>query len=103
MIDLFLIKGKSDQLFIGKLGNPETHDGFHYLIESQRKLFPHRKLNPKTVRQSVIVNLLMQGKSLIEVQLFAGHHHLSTTERYIQKDLSKMRTELDRFFPLKGE
>ncbi|MBL0095407.1 MAG: tyrosine-type recombinase/integrase [Bacteroidetes bacterium] len=97
----FLLKFKTDQLFIGKLGQPETSEGFHYLIESQRKLFPTRKLNPKTVRQSVIVNLLKQGVSLMEVQLFAGHHHSSTTERYIQQDLSQMRSEIDRFFPLK--
>jgi site-specific recombinase XerD len=99
----FLVKGKSEQLFIGKLGNPETHDEFHYLIESQRELFPNRKLNPKTVRQSVITNLLLEGMSLIDVQLFAGHHHVSSTERYVQMDLSKMRNELDQFFPLKGE
>lgn len=97
----YLLKCKSDQLFIGKLGKPETNEGFHYLIESQRKLFPNRKLNPKTVRQSVIVNLLKDGMGLIEVQLFAGHHQPSTTERYVQADLTQMRDEMDRFFPLK--
>ncbi len=96
-----LIKCKSEQLFIGKLGQPETPDGFHYLIESQRKLFPNKKLNPKTVRQSVIVNLLMDGLSLIEVQLFAGHHYPSTTERYVQEDLNELRSEIDKCFPLK--
>jgi len=92
----FLLKQKSEILFIGKLGNCETIDGLHYLIESQRNLFPGRKLNPKTIRQSVIVNLLKNGMSLLKVQYFAGHKCPSTTERYKQDDISHLREEMDR-------
>ena len=66
----FLLKQKSEILFIGKLGNCETIDGLHYLIESQRNLFPGRKLNPKTIRQSVIVNLLKKRNVSLKSIIF---------------------------------
>jgi integrase/recombinase XerD len=95
----FLTKVDIDALFIGKLGMPETGDGLHYLIESQRGLFPDRKLNPKTIRQSVIANLLASGKDIMEVKLFAGHKSISSTERYIQTDLSEINESLLQSFP----
>ena len=96
----YLLKGESDSLFITKKGVPEKGEGLHYLIESQRLLFPDRVLNPKTIRQSVIVNWFRQGKSIKEVQLLAGHKWPSTTERYKPVDLSDLKAALEQFFPL---
>jgi len=96
----YLIKQESDSLFITKKGLPEKGEGLHYLIESQRLLFPERTLNPKTIRQSVILNWFRQGKSIKEVQLLAGHKWPSTTERYKPVDLSDLKAALEQFFPL---
>lgn len=90
----------SDSLFITKKGKPEKGEGLQYLIESQRLLFPERTLNPKTIRQSVIVNWFRQGKSIKEVQMLAGHKWPSTTERYKSVDLSDLKGALDLYFPL---
>lgn len=96
----YLLKQDSDVLFITKKGVPEKGEGLHYLIESQRLLFPDRVLNPKTIRQSVITNWFRQGKSIKEVQLLAGHKWPSTTERYKPVDLSDLKVALEQFFPL---
>lgn len=96
----YLVKEDTDALIISKLGNAENGEGIHYLIESMRMLFPDKKLNPITIRQSVIVNMFRQGKDIREVQLFAGHRYASTTERYMPSDLSELKGALERFHPL---
>ncbi|MBO6516839.1 MAG: tyrosine-type recombinase/integrase [Bacteroidia bacterium] len=85
------------QLFLGKLGSPITNDQIHYLVESQRFLFVQRKLNPKTIRQSVLVNLFKQGWDVKDVQLFAGHRFPSTTERYKPQDLSELKEAVEKW------
>ena len=95
-----LMKSKTDRLFITKLGTIEKGESFHYLIESQRGLFPERTLNPKTVRQSVITNWFRQGLGIKEVQIMAGHRFPSTTEGYRPADLGQLTDAIGRFHPL---
>jgi integrase/recombinase XerD len=96
----FLLKYPTNILLIGKLGQPEAGEGIQYLIECQRMLYPDRKLNPKTIRQSVLVNLFKKGWDLKDVQLFAGHKYPSTTEVYLPKDLSILKEAISKFHPL---
>jgi integrase/recombinase XerD len=96
----YLIKENTNALFIGKLGQHETSDGFHYLIECQKNKFPNKKVNPKIIRQSVIANMLERGIDILEVKLFAGHKNITSTERYIQKDITELRSNLDRYYPI---
>ncbi len=96
----FLIKYPTEILLIGKLGKPEAGEGIQYLIECQRLLFPDRKLNPKTIRQSAIVNLFNRGWDIKDVQLFAGHHYPTTTEIYKPQDLSALSKAISKFHPL---
>jgi len=96
----FLIKMNTDKLLIGKLGKPEAGEGIQYLIEVNKLIFPGRNLNPKTIRQSVIVNLFKTGMDIKDVQLFAGHKYPSTTERYRPTDLNALNEAVMRFHPL---
>ena len=93
---------ESDHLLVGKLGHPASGESLHYLIESQRDLFPARTLNPRTIRQSVIVGWFHEGKGIKDVQWMAGHKFASTTERYKPKDLGPLSDSVDRFHPLGG-
>ena len=95
-----LIKEDTNSLFITKLGKAEKGESFHYLIESQRSLFPTRKLNPKTIRQSVITNWFRQGHGIKDVQIMAGHKYPSTTEAYKPQDLEALKSSIVRFHPL---
>ncbi len=95
-----LLKVQTNKLIISKLGTAENGEGIGYLIETKRHLYPNRKLNAKTIRQSVITNLLKQGKDLRIVQVFAGHKYPSSTERYRQTDTELLKTEVLKYHPL---
>jgi len=62
-------------------------------------MFPDRNLNPRTIRQSVITNLLKEGKDLRVVQVFAGHKK-STTEKYRQSGLEELQAAIEKYHPL---
>ena len=75
-------------------------EGIGYVIETQKHLFPGRRLNAKTIRQSVITNLLKAGKDLRIVQAFAGHKYPSTTEKYKQTHVEELKTQILNYHPL---
>ena len=87
-------------LLISSRGTAENEEGIGYLIETQRHLFPDKKLNTITIRQSVITNLLKQGKDLRLVQVFAGHKTPSTTEKYKQTEVEELRNQIFKYHPL---
>lgn len=95
-----LLTCETDRLIISKLGKPENGEGISYLVSTKQHLFPERRLNPKTIRQSVITNLLKQGQDLRVVQVFAGHKYPSSTEKYRQDDVEELKNEVLKFHPL---
>ncbi len=95
-----LLKIKSENLIISMLGKPETGEGINYVVETRKHLFAQRNLNPTTIRQSVITNLLKDGKDLRVVQAFAGHKYPSTTERYKQTHVEELKEQILKYHPL---
>jgi len=95
-----LLKVDSTKLIISKTGKPETGEGIHYIIETSKHHFPNKKLNPITIRQSVIYNLLKSGNDLRIVQAFAGHKYPSATENYKQSHLEELKVQVLKFHPL---
>ena len=95
-----LLKVQTQKLIISKAGNPENGEGISYLIERCRHLLPDRKLNTKTIRQSVIANLLKAGKDLRLVQAFAGHKYPSATEKYKQTQVEALKQAVLKHHPL---
>lgn len=96
-----LFKSTTKNLIITQRGVSETVDGIHSMIEPLKSLFPDRNLNPTTIRQSVISNLLNVKKMPLEdVQLFAGHKWTSTTEKYKRNDISEQRALINKWHPL---
>lgn len=97
-----LLKSNIKNLIITQRGVAETVDGVHSMIEPLKSLYPDRNLNPTTIRQSVISNLLNVKKMPLEdVQLFAGHRWPSTTEKYKRDDIGEQRTLINRWHPLR--
>lgn len=95
-----LIKEDANILILTMRGTAERGEGIHYLTKTLRKKYPSRKLNPTTIRQSVITNLLKEGKDLRIVQVFAGHKHPSSTEKYKQTDVEELKIEVLKYHPL---
>ncbi|MDQ3190783.1 MAG: tyrosine-type recombinase/integrase [Bacteroidota bacterium] len=96
-----LMQSETDCLLITQRGVPETVDGVNSMIQPLKGLFPDRNLNPMTIRQSVISNLLNEHrKSIEDVQLFAGHRWPSTTEQYRRKNIDEQREMINMLHPL---
>jgi len=95
-----MMKKPTDSLIINKLGNPETGEQISYLVSTFKHLFPERNLNPKTIRQSVITNLLKSGNDLRVVQVFAGHKYPSATEKYKQTNVEELKKQVQKYHPL---
>jgi site-specific recombinase XerD len=96
-----LLKGKTDKFILTKLGRPITVDSIHAMIEPLRNLFPDRKLNPQTIRMSVICNWLNEKNIPLErAQELAGHKWPGTTEKYIKVNMLEQRELINRYFPL---
>jgi integrase/recombinase XerD len=98
-----LLKGdnKEKALFISKLGRADNGETLHYLIESNRHIIKGKTINPKTIRMSVIAEQFKKGKSLQEVQYFAGHRYPSSTERYKSNHLQALQQGILKHHPLK--
>jgi integrase/recombinase XerD len=80
-----LLQSKSEKLIVSKLGKPISVDSIHAMIQPLKTLFPDRKLNPKTIRMSVICNWLNEKKIPLEiVQELSGHKWPGSTEKYIK-------------------
>lgn len=82
-------------------GSAESGEGINYLIETYKNLFPGRKLNPTTIRQSVITNLLKQGKDIRIVQVYIGHKSPDTTEKYKQSHTEELQIMINKYHPVK--
>jgi len=91
---------QSDQLLITSRGTPETGECLKHLFKPFKKLFPDRTLHAKTIRQSVIANLLKEGKDLRLVQVFAGHKYPTSTEKYRQTGIEQLKADVEKYHPL---
>lgn len=95
-----LLRCKTDSLIITKLGKSMTVDNIHAMIEPLKGLFLDRKLNPQTIRMSVICNWLNEKKIPLErAQELAGHKWPGTTEKYIKVNTLEQRELINRYFP----
>lgn len=96
-----MLMTKTNKLILNKLGKPISIDGVGSVIDSLKGLFPDRKLNPQTIRISVICNWLNEKKySLEKTQNLAGHKWIGTTEKYFKSDAKNERELINRYFPL---
>jgi integrase/recombinase XerD len=100
-------KEETERLILNIPGKAIKADDINYLVETFRELFtpegthgPDRKPNAQTIRQSVISNLLKEGKDLQVVQMFAGHKNPSSTERYRQTGLEELKAAVQKHHPL---
>lgn len=93
---------ESNQLLIGLRGSPLlTVDIIVHVISHYKGLFHHRKVSCKTIRGSVITNLLKAGNELRAVQVFAGHKKISSTEKYKQNQVEILHSIIQRQHPMK--
>ncbi|WP_082921611.1 tyrosine-type recombinase/integrase [Lewinella sp. 4G2] len=96
-----LMRDDIKALILTSRGTAENGEGVHYLVETLRPLVPGKRLTPMVIRQSVIALKLKNGGGLRQVQVFAGHKKVTTTEGYRETNLEELRAAVVRFHPLR--
>jgi len=92
---------RTDRLLISHRGQPMSgEDITKHVKRSGKDLYPGRRVNAQTIRQSVIANFLKQGHSLSVVQGFAGHKYPSTTQRYQQNEIETLKEAIEQYHPM---
>jgi integrase/recombinase XerD len=95
-----LNRNSSNSLLVGIRGGAmKGEDITKHVKRSFKELYPARKVNAQTIRQSVITNLLKQGHDLSVVQGFAGHKYPSTTQRYKQSEIETLKAAVNKYHP----
>jgi len=86
----YLEHNPEGNLFQGRVGNV-----YHELLQELKK--GNRKVeNIRQLRRSVISNWL-ETYNLREVQYYAGHRYISSTEKYRRVDLESMKSDLKKY------
>jgi len=88
----------NDQLFISVNGSENIKNSLLHMFNAIRKLNPEI-LHPKQIRASAITYWL-KNHNLRQVQYFAGHKYVSSTERYQLNNLDNLQSKLDKLHPL---
>lgn len=88
-----------NQLFISINGSHNLKSSLLHLFRDEQKINPNIA-NGQQIRTSVIVNWL-KNYNLRQVQYFAGHKYVSSTERYQMNNLDNLQKQLDKYHPLK--
>jgi integrase/recombinase XerD len=82
-----------DFLFTRNLKNILEH-----FIQELRGMFEEIR-NASQIRASVIMNWV-KHHNIREVQYFAGHKHISSTEKYRQQDVETLQKALEKYHPM---
>lgn len=90
-----------EQLFISINGSGNIKNSLLHLFKSIQKTVPEI-INAKQIRASVITHWL-KNYNLRQVQYFAGHKYVSSTERYQLNNLEDLQSKLEKFHPLRQE
>jgi len=94
-----------EQLFISINGSENIKNSLLHMFRNIRKSnLPTGSgqapiLSPKQIRASVITHWLKEY-NLRQVQYFAGHKYVSSTERYQLNHLDNLQKKLEKFHPL---
>lgn len=93
-------KDFEDYLFLARWGNGISRIMvFHLIKELAEKAGIAKSISPHTFRHSFATHLLEGGANLRAIQEILGHETISTTQKYIHIDRSRVRAELMAHHP----
>ncbi len=94
-----LAAGRHQAVFVNRVGEPMTRQGFWRILGGYGREAGVRDLSPHVLRHSFATHLLDHGADLRAVQAMLGHADLSTTQIYTHVHLQRLRVLYDRHHP----
>ena len=91
-------KCQSDTLFVTQGSSLKLQNVMQKLMKKLHKQNKQVK-NIKQIRASVITCWL-KNYNLREVQYFAGHRYVSSTESYLINDLEDLKEDINKYHPI---
>jgi integrase/recombinase XerD len=96
-----------DPLFITSRGGPLSHDALQqrlavYAAKAARTCptLAAKKITPHVLRHTAAMRLLHAGTDITVIALWLGHESVTTTQIYLQADMTLKQQALDRTTPL---
>ena len=97
-----LTPGSENYLFVNRFGQPLSRSGIADIIEryaakaaTATPSLQGRKITPHTFRHTTAMHLLQAGLEVNLIRSWLGHVSISTTNRYIEIDLTMKRRALE--------
>jgi integrase/recombinase XerD len=92
---------KSEELFLGRSGEPLTRQHFWRLIKAYatKAGIPKKAVSPHVLRHAFATHLLDHGADLRAVQAMLGHADISTTQIYTHVHQARLRALYDKMHP----
>jgi integrase/recombinase XerD len=85
-------------LLFNKLGNVLTADDVQHLLSNYRLTFGGKRITTNLIRQSVISNWInVHNLPVEQVQLLAGHKHISSTIVYQRANIQALLSQVDSY------
>ncbi len=96
-----LLTGEDEgYLFLNCQGHPMSRQGFWKILKVYaRDAGIDEAITPHTLRHSFAVHMIENGADLHSVQEMMGHSDISTTQLYLNMNLSRMRDVYERAHP----
>ena len=98
----FILGEDKGWLFTNCQGKPMSRQGFWKILKGYaREAGIDTDITPHTLRHSFAVHMIENGADLRSVQEMMGHSDISTTQMYLNMNLSRMRNVYERAHPRK--
>lgn len=96
------VKEESDILFTNCSGKPMSRQGFWKVLKSYAaEAGIKADITPHTLRHSFATHMLQNGADLKSLQEMLGHSDISTTQMYLNMNISKIKDVYAKAHPRK--